>query len=672
MTWAPAVLTRLYTSPLLPALATGNLLTLAQLVTGPAPAAATTTAPTAPTTTAVSAGSAPAADDPSAQVPPLLRVADLQDTHGIGTGSYYHLPLSGGGLTNPEQTVWKMYADGAWTSYQLLVTMAIWFLDWAASGDWMTALSGPVVQVSDAVYDTMTGTGLGIAFGTIAALVALVALVRGRPVACVFHVLMAATVFVMAFGALSRPGDLIAGPDGVLAQTQQAGQQLAAALVGADTSDTGGTGAEVNGAVSGVLVDTWIRIPHQMVSYGTVLDGGPCEGAYDQAMRENSPDPVTACNPGAKAWVEHPGVVVAATAIMLIPTGLIIMAVSAVLGGAILVAALTCLYLAIKLAVTVFVGILPGGGRLALADTISELFVSLGVLVFSLVFLTITMRILALVLAGMGPDTIGQGFLICDILIVALTVVFIRQRKKLLAAVDRMAKWLATTPGSIPPAGPIRPHRDSAAGLVAAGVGLAMTAGRLAWAKTTSAGAPTSPLHAPPHPATPAPPTPGFTGWSLTPTPGPGSSGSGSGGQGPRPGPGAPRTGTPPARAYITRVALTGAELALAAGTGGTSSAVVRGTIVAAKVLPAIAQHRQLARRRLELPAAPGPAPDPGPGRGPLALPPGPSSTTPTSRTTPAPGPGTPAATPARAGLNDRLSAALTTPPPTTPGPEPS
>lgn len=70
----------------------------------------------------------------------------------------------------------------------------------------------------------------------------------------------------------------IAGEDGWIAQTQQAGQEMAVIL-------THGAHAAPGALSKAVMVDVFIRLPAQLVNFGAVLDGRVRAGVHERCPR---------------------------------------------------------------------------------------------------------------------------------------------------------------------------------------------------------------------------------------------------------------------------------------------------------------------------------------------------------------------------------------------------
>ena len=171
--------------------------------------------------------------------------------------------------------------------------------------------------------------------------------------------------------ALRRIGD---EPSRLLVQT---GQELAAALATGDAE--GKSPEQLRQAQTGQLVDTFIRQPTQMINFGQVLDGGKCEGAYNDVVKggpygneSDIRDKISDCDNTLGEYAANPSASMALGSIVFFPAAFVILAMCMLLGGSVIAAAVWAMFQSLKAIVTFVTGLLPGGGRGSLMLTAAE------------------------------------------------------------------------------------------------------------------------------------------------------------------------------------------------------------------------------------------------------------------------------------------------------------
>lgn len=595
-----------------------------------------------------------AAAEDQGQAPPFLTWISLNDTRGISIWNY-EMSIDRGGMTSPDKFFWSVLVDIAWQIYRGVCAISLWFLDWVLSFTWVPTVAAPLLAVGDAMQAAVNGIGLVPTMLTLCALVAVMWMARGRWATGIWELAMALVIASLASGVFAQPVRMIAGPDGFIVQASQVGQQLAAELATGEAA--GMTPQELRAQQTGMLVDTFIRQPTQMVNFGQVLDGTECEAAYNDVVAAGPygndadvRDRMKDCDERLHEYASTPTAAMALGAIMFSPAAFVVLGLALVLAGSVVAAGCWAMYQALRAIITLIMGLLPGGGRGSLLLTITETLVSLLIIVFTSVFLGIFLLVIQALFAGADGE-ITKTFLIVDILIVVGIIVYWRARNSIKAMSKRLAGWMAQRPGAsatrLPERSPglslapvnsalhaastLTHHRSGrrAAGagaqvgepggaryvdgrqqvlfVNAAGTGAGRGPTPHYSAHPTPGGGPT------PRPGRGAPPAPALTGAPLPP------------GLPPGPSP-APATATPVpedpqgpsprlrrAAAATGKLARAGTQVALAAATGGTSAAVAgtAGATRAAQVAQTVRTARRAAvtARMTAGTLTPGPAP---------------------------------------------------------------
>jgi len=588
------------------------------------------------------------------QTPPSLSWIQLEDSRGISIWKF-ELSLDRGGITSPDKFFWASITDACWGFYRSMVALALWFLDWVMSFGWLKVVATPMIAVGDAMQSVVQRIGAVPVLLTIAAVVAVAWMMRGRWATGIFELAMALVIASLATGVFAQPVRMVAGDNGLIVQSQQWGLELSAAL--ADQGAAGGTPEQLRKAQTGLLVDTFVRIPTQMINFGRVLDGGKCEGAYNDVvkagpygMESDIRDKIGDCDSKLKDYADQPTASMALGSLVFMPASFVILLMSLILAGSVIAAGCYAIYQAVKAIVSLVTGLLPGGSRGSLMLTFAEAAISLVIILFTSVFLGIFLQVIQAMFRSGTGDAVPKTFVIVDVLLVVGIIIYLRQRKRFKEAAQRMAELLSKRPG--PGVKPTRLPGPQTSGLGSMASSVARSAISLAqlraMRKTAANTGGIYNLDARRQTAIFAGGQgPGGQGpvdggeYTVVPGPGPGGPPGGGGGGGPHkplpgPGGGLKRIEARKPKAIGTLVRA-GTSTALAVATGGSSS-VVTGTMTAVKAGKAVNGARALTRAAVQARMALPPGPTAAAGAA-AALPsgrPGPAKPMP-GRTKPAP-----------------------------------
>lgn len=397
-------------------------------------------------------GATPALADPGrSQAPWFLTWISLTDTRGISVWKY-EMSIDRGGMTSPGKFFWSVLVDISWQIYRAVCVIALWFLDWVLSFTWVPVIATPLLAVGDAMQSTVSGLGLVPVLLTFTALVAVLWMARGRWATGIWELAMALVIAALASGVFAQPVAMIAGTDGLLVKTNQAGQELAAELATGEAA--GKTSEELRAEQTGLLVDTFIRQPTQMINFGQVLDGTECEAAYNEVVADGPygndadiRDRVKDCNDDLYEYANDPTAAMAAGSIMFSPAAFVVLGMAVVLAGAVVAAGCWAMFQSVKAIIALITGLLPGGGRGSLLLTITETLVSLLIILFTSVFLAVFLLVIQAIFASADGE-IAKTFFIVDILILVGIIVYWRARKRIKGMSERLATWMAQRPGA--------------------------------------------------------------------------------------------------------------------------------------------------------------------------------------------------------------------------------
>ena len=595
--------------------------------------------------------------------PAALTWMDVSDSNGVSVWTY-QLSLDSGGWTSPVQALWAALVQITWQAYRAVVAVAIWLIDWVLSFGWLDTLVGPVRTIANNLTAIVDQFQLQTLLLTVAAFVAVVWMGRGRWALGIYELAVSALVAALALGALADPVGLVAGDDGALLASRDIGLAVADGL--ARNGQAGGDADALRGEVTDLLTDTFVRQPTQLLNFGTVLDGGPCAAAYDDALTtaagqtgaEDSAlrDAVGSCDESAGDVAADPNAGMLVSAGVMWPAAGIVLGFAMLLAGAVLFSSVFALYLSVKLIVALVAALLPGPARGTLWATVADLLMALVVIAVSVVFLTAYLLMIQGVFAAADPeDSPMETFFFVDMLLLVGCLIYWKLRRRLAKAADRVAQLLATRPSaaatSLPQRGDMSPFHayavGQAAGTVAGAGADAARAGSRAGSRATGSAARWTRRHLGPYPSGQAPRRPGGPTSGGGSAPGPDVGGRGPGGGPAAPGGAGGRGGGGGGRAAA--LLRTGSRVGVAAASGGTSAAVTaaitsvsprRGTSpsagsggAAARLSPGAGTRAAALTRRLQ-----------------RALPAGPTTSRPTRSTgappasSPRPGPSAPAA----------------------------
>lgn len=376
---------------------------------------------------------------------------DINDTHGIPVWNH-ELSLDRGGITEIDKYNWSFLIDGWWGNYRTLCSLALWFMDFVMSFEWVTWIATPVLMIGDALDSVIDSLGLTGTFLSIMAISAGIWALRGKNSTAVYEFFIASLIAALASGLLADPVRLVAGPDGLIVGAAQTGQQIAAEIV--DPGSTQGkTPDELRAAQTGVLVDIFVRQPTQLINYGRVIDGTGCEDEYDDVVREGpygKTDDIRQamgdCNEDLGEFAENPSADMANSAFVFSLAGIVLIALGIAIAGAVVAAAVNAMFQSLKAIVNLVTALLPGG-RGGLYLTIAQTAAQLLIIVFASVFLSLFLLVVQELFATDTGGSLTERFIVADAAIVAGVVVFWNQRKRIKAAAYRWAERLAWRPG---------------------------------------------------------------------------------------------------------------------------------------------------------------------------------------------------------------------------------
>ncbi len=423
---------------------------------------------------------------------PMLSWIQLQDSHGVSVWQYELSIDRGNPVSAADKWFWSKWVDNAWQAYRDGVVMAIWMLKWVLDFGWLDPVTAAVTPIADALHTTMGMLGLVGLFLTISGFVGAIYILNRRTATGVWE-LMAAVVIAAALGTvLANPsGVLLSKPDGLVYRVHDTSLAFVAAM--AQTPELKNSGQ--SDAIAADLIETFLRQPLELVNFGAVIDGTECEAGYDEVLKSGPHawgseirDKVASCSPKAGEWASTPSPSMFSAAAALYPAVFVVLSLAIVVGGAVLMAGLNSAYLSVKATVTTVAGVLPGEARRPLLGTIADVVIALGIFLFSFVFLAIFLTTIQSILGGSGDMPAPQRIFLTDVFLAAGLVIYLLNRKRIMASSHRLRELLSRRPGGGGSGFPA-PTRLNTAAAIGAGASVAHLARGMMRSRGGAAGA---------------------------------------------------------------------------------------------------------------------------------------------------------------------------------------
>ena len=314
----------------------------------------------------------------------------------------YELSVDEGQMYRAQEKIFPaMLLDWMWTYYAICVGNALMLVNLILEFKFVTWLEGPAQLLESTLSTVIDQLGLLPMVLTIAAAIAGWHALRGRIGTAITQFVLACTVGALAGGLLSSPVGLLSGPDGALQNASTFGGELTAELMATDpeTGEIAHDEGGMSNTVTTELVQTFIRLPHQLINYGANLDevgSEECVNTYND-MLGKSPwgrnsgfrDNVgSSCGPQYKETAIEP-VNLLPTALLIAPSGAALTLAVLVLALAVMLACVWALIEGAMLVVHLLKGVLPGEGR-------ADMWRSVGIIAWSVLVCGIALFCLAL------------------------------------------------------------------------------------------------------------------------------------------------------------------------------------------------------------------------------------------------------------------------------------
>lgn len=390
----------------------------------------------------------------------------LTDSHGNSIDDYNTLSFYDGGLTGWSQKLYGPLAEMMWGYYANVVRTQIIILDWIMALGWKDFVLGPLQSLSN-IMNTIMGTlGLRSFMLLILALGVAVMLFRRRTGTAFTELIVGGMIAGLGVTLLANPMAAITGPTGAITQAQEVGMTLGTAITTGGESMEAADNEEMRNGLTQSLVDALLRTPHQIINYGAVIDGGPCEEAYNEALGNPAEGRtiVGDCDSELQRVADHPNAITLVNIWRLFPAIHSFWAFAVVIALVSLACVVFAGWYGVKLVWDLVMGIAPGSSRVGLFRSLGGLFGSLAALALSIPFVVIYMKVISNVTGSAGgPVAALFRFDLINLLLLLGTVLFIgmwwhlrRSGKSLASALGKLGKQSSAQPNQVSMASRVR------------------------------------------------------------------------------------------------------------------------------------------------------------------------------------------------------------------------
>lgn len=408
---------------------------------------------------------------------------NLADSHGVKMGWFLDLDIDEGGVSNWSGFLAFTITNLLWVCYLYIISLLLYLAKTIFDMEWLNWLAPPIENIADALEKVIASIGWVGLFGVIAAIIAGFMAMKGASVRAIGQIVIAMIVASLATGVLANPVSLLTGDDGALMKAQEYGSEAAVMLVDPEAA-TGDSDLNVDQAIVAPLIDIFVRQPHQVLSFGQIVDGTDCEETYTEAVQgdddkmgiKDAADPRGAmgdCHKPLKEWADNTSVLSSGLAVMVLLGNSVL---NLFLGGllALMVwSALMALWEAIKFMISAPVGTISGGARgLAWRNISHAGFECLYVVLF-LVFIAVYINLIRDFLESVPTNVyVIRQIMVNTLLIMGLIIAFI-MRRKLKKQGDRMGDALNQMTGGGAAPAPVQASPFKAMAAVEAAKGVA-------------------------------------------------------------------------------------------------------------------------------------------------------------------------------------------------------
>lgn len=253
----------------------------------------------------------------------------LEDSHGVKLGWFFDLDIDEGGATNWTRFFAYSITNFLWIGYLALLSMILVVAKEIFTLGWLDWLDGPIETVAGNLEGLIQSISWVALFGVIAVIIAAMSAMKGSALRSIGQIIMAMVVAALATGVLANPVQYLTGEDGMLKTSQKYGSEAAVMLVDPDAAAEGDSDLNVEKAIIAPLIDIFARQPHQVISFGQIVDGTKCEKTYDENVQGDDDKlgvkdgadprgPMGKCHKPLKEWADNTNMVGAGIVFMML------------------------------------------------------------------------------------------------------------------------------------------------------------------------------------------------------------------------------------------------------------------------------------------------------------------------------------------------------------------
>lgn len=369
---------------------------------------------------------------------PWLSSFGVKDSNGMDV-SAYALSVDQGGATDPVKSGTAFILTTMWDTYRMWVSVALWLFDWALQFKFLDTLAGPMEMVAEALQRTTGQVHPVPMLLTLAGAFCGVWIMSGQAAKGLGGLLISLTAASLLTTALANPVAVISGENGAINMAKEAGIGLSSQVLTNGKSSSSDP-EKLREHSTGALVETFVRIPHQMINYGAVIDNDKqCVKVYDKALKENkeadSDDPREAMGDCKKSYgetAESPGTGLTGM-VFLAPSGGMLCLLILIFAIALIVVTAIVLFEAAMVTWNLLKATgMPGAGTTALAVAVCVMFVGLGLLIALLFGAGVYLLLLKSLIAQ--EENFAVSIVLLDLFLIiaaiVLVITMVRARSK--------------------------------------------------------------------------------------------------------------------------------------------------------------------------------------------------------------------------------------------------
>lgn len=377
---------------------------------------------------------------------------DLEDSRGVKMGWFIDLDIDEGGVSNWSGFLAFAVTNGLWVIYIYQISLLLFFAKTILGMEWLEWITPPITDVANSIESFIGSIGWVPLFGVIAGLMAAVVAIKGATIRALGQIAIAMVVAALVTGVLSNPLSLLTGEDGALMKSQEYGSEAAVVLVDPEAA-SGDSDLNVDNAIVAPLIDIFVRQPHQVLSFGQIIDGTDCEEKYTEAVQGDKSKmgikdgadprgPMGDCHKPLKEWADNTSMLSAGLAALVLSSNNVL---TLFLGGllALMVwSALMSMWEAIKFMFTSPGGVFSAGARGLAWRNISHAGLECVYVVLFLVFIAVYINMTRDFLENVATQDYVIRQIIVDILLLIGVIIAFVMRRKLKKQGNRMGDAL--------------------------------------------------------------------------------------------------------------------------------------------------------------------------------------------------------------------------------------